>query len=87
MKPKVRRATAFGDDNHAAIEAQIEVLENDMSVDDIENRADEETEAEEELWTENQKESALYARQWMDGDEKESPSHSWAGLVEKKGNQ
>lgn len=27
MKPKVRRKTSFGDDNHEAIEAQIMVLE------------------------------------------------------------
>lgn len=81
MQPKVRHFTAFGDDNRAAISAQIEVLENDMSVEDIEDRADNEIAAEEELWTGNQKESALQARQWMDGDEKESPSKSWQGLV------
>lgn len=83
MKPKVRRMTAFGDDNHAAIEAQIEVLENDLSEDDIYNRANEETAAAEELWTERQRENATHARQWMDGEEKESPSQSWAGLAKK----
>lgn len=35
LKPKVKRYTFFGDDNHAAINAQIEVLEKGMDDDAI----------------------------------------------------
>ncbi len=35
MKPKVKRFTAFGDDNHAAIDAQIDVLKNGLNAGDI----------------------------------------------------
>lgn len=35
MKPKVRRFSMFGDDNWAAIEAQIRVLEEDLDEDEI----------------------------------------------------
>lgn len=83
MKTSVRHFTTFGDDNHAAIEIQIEVLKEDMSIEDIENRGDPDIAAEEELWNESQLEAALRARQWMDGEENESPSKSWEGLVGK----
>ncbi|MGE0333193.1 MAG: hypothetical protein AB7P37_21140 [Ramlibacter sp.] len=37
IKPRVRRYTAFGDDNHALIDAQIDVLECRFSNDDVHN--------------------------------------------------
>ena len=35
LKPKVRERTAFGDDNHAAIDAQLSVLRERMSSDEV----------------------------------------------------
>lgn len=83
MKPKVRRWTYFGDDNWAAIEAQIDVLTRNLSEDDVCDEYDEENE--EEGKTEYSKESALHACQWLTGEEKDPPSKGWKVLIEKKG--
>lgn len=77
MRPKVRHFTAFGDNNRDAIEAQIAVLDGNLTIDEIEDKK------EEGDWSENQRESATYARYWMDGDEPDSPSSGWAPLVGK----
>lgn len=76
IKPKVRHFTAFGDDNHAAIDAQIEVLENDLDEDDIDNMDGAEFE------TENEVSAARDAALWRDGNfEGGSPSEEWGTLV------
>ncbi len=76
MKPKVQRTTLFGDNNHAAIDADIDVLKHDLSTDDI-------YDAYEDMHVAD---SALYARAWLDGDEDEPPSgpECWGGLVREK---
>ncbi len=76
MKPKVRHRTASGDDNRAAIEAQIEVIEKRMTDDQIYDKLDEEE------WNETLVDSANDARNWLTGDEPEPPSKGWAELVE-----
>ena len=35
MQPKVKRFSSFGDDNHEAIDAQLDVLKNDLTDDEI----------------------------------------------------
>ena len=35
VRPKVRRVTAFGDDNLAKLDAQVKVLEDDLDSDDV----------------------------------------------------
>ena len=62
VRPKVRPRSMFGDDNLASLDAQIEVLENDMDDDDIYDKYDHADASEYVL------EAALYARQWIDGD-------------------
>lgn len=59
IKPKVRRYTFFGDDNHAAIDAQIVVLEEDYDEDAIYG----EWEDDEHVLS-----SALEALAWKEGD-------------------
>ena len=86
MKPKVRRRTMFGDNNHEAIEAQIEVLDEDLTDDDVYDRLiteDEETGDTEGEWTQHVVDAALRVIQWRDGEEEESPSKSWEPLVQK----
>jgi len=84
-KEKVRRYTAFNDDNWKAIEATIEVMESNMTEDAIfDKRADENDEAQMEddaLWNGHTSDAALQARHWMDGDEDESPKDSYAQLA------
>ena len=76
MKPQVRRTTAFGDDNHEAIDAQIRVLDEDMNEDEIYG----EWEGDENRLRDN----ALEARRWMDGESEDgTPSYGWKDLVTK----
>lgn len=81
MKPTVRERSGFGDDHHAAIDAQLDVLETRMSTDDIYDHGDEEKVGEEEVWADNVRDAAIEARQWLDGESKNAPSKEWKPLV------
>lgn len=89
MKTLIPQYTAFGDNNREKIEAEIRVLADDMSEDEIygewpvDGKDDEESN---ELLREYgaQNSAALYARRWMDGEEEESMSQGWAPLAKKK---
>lgn len=85
LKYKVRSHSAFGDDNVAAIEAAICVLEEHMDNDDIYERYEEQRDDDNEIiqGSQNELDHALEALQWMQGDEKESPSSGWVSLVSK----
>ena len=74
MKPKVRHHTGFGDDNWAAIEVQIRVLEQLLDADDIYDRWD---------MDDHLLESAMYARDWLDDRDCASLSgpDGWGSLV------
>ena len=74
MKPHVRRFSAFGDDNRAAIGAAIKVLEHLLPEGAIYDR-----------WEDLQHllDSALDARRWLDGAESVAPSSDWKSLVRK----
>lgn len=72
LKPKVRKRTAFGDDNHAAIDAQLAVLRERMSSDEVHD-------AYGDQYTFD---AALSAHDWMTGDlasDEDAPAASWAG--------
>ena len=71
LKPKVRRFSGFGDDNHAAIDLQILVLEERMDNDEINDRYEDTDE----------NSHAYECVQWMDGEAEEAPSAGWKGLV------
>jgi hypothetical protein len=81
MKPKVRRKTAFGDDNWEKIDAQIRVLEESMDEDEIYAAWSDDNDPEH---NQDLIHNALDARQWMEGDvdEPELPSKGWENLVQ-----
>ena len=89
MSTLIPQYTAFGGNNREKIEAEIRVLADDMSEDEIygewpmDGKDDKETEEFQREYAE-QNSSALYARRWMDGEEKESMSSNWAPLAKKK---
>ena len=62
VRPKVRPHSIFGDDNLVQLDAQVEVLEGDLSNGDIYNKYDHAGA------DENALEAALYARQWIEDD-------------------
>ena len=78
MKPRVRPSNLFGDDNHAAIEVQMEVLNRKMNASEIANRWGEDGEdADDDLLV-----AALDAHDWYTGSSDEGPpSEGWKDLV------
>lgn len=86
MKPKVVRMTAFGDDNHESIDAQIELLKERMDEDAMCERTQYEDDIEENgrddsKWSPHAGDIARQALDWMNGDSDESPSSDWEPLV------
>jgi hypothetical protein len=74
MKPNVRMTSAFGDNHHNAIDAQIRVLDELMDEEDIETIFDDDAQ--------NVRDEAYNALQWMLGeDEYDAPSQGWQELV------
>ena len=77
VKPEIAalreiRAKVFGDDNHAAIDAQIAVLTYDMDWEVIGGQYGHD---------DNQYSAAGAARAWLDGDTPDAPSSDWASLA------
>lgn len=69
-----RRRTLFGDDNVAAINAQIEVLKEGLSEGDVDDRQDNETYSEHTAYI------ARDAAQWLHGHTDQPPAAGWKGL-------
>jgi hypothetical protein len=79
LKPKVRQRTAFGDDNHAAIDTQLAVLRERMSSDEMYDAYGDE---ESDEFDQHTFDAALSAHDWMTGalaGDEESPAASWVG--------
>jgi hypothetical protein len=75
MKPKVRRYSGFGEDNHAILDAQVRVLEEKMTDDQIWDAwPSEEHDVEMGL-------SARDAMRWASGKEKKAPHVEWEPLA------
>jgi hypothetical protein len=73
IKPRVRRYSMFGDDHHASIEAQIDVLRKNLDNDAIYDSFD---------GKESILDNAIQAQQWRDGESEEgAPSVGWAELA------
>lgn len=84
LKDKMPQRTAFGDDNREAIEAEIVVLKDNLTEQQIDDRSWFEDEGEDESkWSSHTNDSARYAYNWKIGHEKEPPSHGWKPLVKK----
>ena len=76
LQQKVRPYSAFGDDHRAAIAAQIVVLEERLTEDDVWDRYGDDAE--------NIRENAEEAARWLEGDTDEKTlSENWACLVQK----
>lgn len=85
LKPRVRPVSAFGDDNRAAIEAQIAVLTERMSLDDVYDRFGVGAFLDEDEFDQYALDSALVAHDWLHGlraADEESPAKTWEGLTQ-----
>lgn len=79
LKTRVRQYTAFGDDNHAALDAQCAVLRKRMSMDDVYIEFGDEESPD---FTQHTLDAALEAHDWMTGlraADEGSPSQGWTG--------
>lgn len=76
---KVRSTTMFGDDNVAAVAAQIDVLKNYLDDDEIYNQYDRASSSEYVL------DAAIHAREWMDGENEDDDDELAKGWPLKEG--
>ena len=75
MKPKIRHYSGFGEDNHAMVDAQIRVLKDKMTDDQIWD-----------AWPTEEKDTeirlnAQEAMRWAKGEEKNPPHVEWEPLA------
>lgn len=76
--PKVPRSTAFGENNHAAISAQVEALQEGRDLEDLDELL------ESGDLDENSFDAARYAIKWrddVDAADDGSPSSGWEALA------
>jgi hypothetical protein len=77
LKPNVRRRSFFGDDNHAAIDAQVAVLRDLLTGDQIHSRYEGG-----DLRSSNYVlDAALEARQWLEGEMDGNLVDDWKSLT------
>lgn len=74
VKLRIPHTTAFGDSNHDAIDAQVEVLQEEMTEDDIYEKWPDDTDM-------HTRTAAQEAQQWMDGESEDVPSADWATIA------
>lgn len=82
VHPLVPTHSFFGDDNRAAIDAQIKVLEEGMSLDEVHAAFGEFTD--EGDFSQNTLDCALTAHDWLQGDladDEASPAFGWEGIA------
>jgi len=78
MQPRVRHYSGFGDDHHAAIDAQVDALTEALSEADVYGKYGDEANVD---FADNVFRAALDAVDWRAGDSDEVPSEGWAELV------
>ena len=85
MKPTVRRASIFGDDHHAAIDAQIQVLDKRWDPDEAADEYSDEHDYPENVCTAAYDAAKWLAGQWstVEFDGAKYPSETWKSLVVK----
>ena len=82
VHPKVPTHSFFGDDNRAAIDAQIRVLQERMSLDEVHDTFGELTADGD--FSQNTLDCALTAHDWLNGDlaaDEASPAFGWEGIA------
>lgn len=78
LRLTVRSESSFGDNHKDAIDAQIQVLEEDMSEDEVCEKFTNIEEAEEDGYKQNVIDAAMEAALWLSGEtESGSPSEEW----------
>lgn len=82
VHPRVPTHSVFGDDNRAAIDAQIRVLEEGMTLDEVHDTFGELTD--EGDFSQNTLDCALTAHDWLHGllaADEAAPAAGWQGIA------
>ena len=74
MKPKVRKFSAFGDNHHEAIDAQLEVIRQEVQEEDFDDSYEDDAD--------HVRDAAQRALDWMQGITEETPSDEWKDLIQ-----
>lgn len=77
------KLSPHGHDNHACVDAQLEVLKYNMTEDTIYERGDAEVTVPKRFWTVDVRDSAEAALKWKLGESFEAPSVDWETMVQK----
>lgn len=75
LKGRIPQFSTFGDDHHAAIDAQVWVIANSSSESDVYTRASE------DQWTDAVTIAALDAVRWLEDLEYPAPAEDWESLA------
>ena len=81
MQPNVRRFSAFGDDHHGAIDAQIGTLTDRLNANAVHDAFGEDAMGDD--FSQNELDAALEASDWMfdEAADDQPPSADWQSLV------
>ena len=71
VKKRLGRYSGFGDDNHAAIDAQVEFFEKNLDRDAVYDQG----------WSQHQESSVQDACNWVEGEEEVSPAEGWEEIA------
>lgn len=82
LKKRLPKLSPHGHDNHACVNAQIEVLNNTITEDDIFERGDEAT-PKAKFWNADVRDSAESALKWKLGESFEAPAVDWETMIKK----
>lgn len=81
-KRKIQRRNVFGEDNWAKLDAELTVLKEQLTEEDVWDRsAGEGEEDDSKEWDFVTGEAARDAAMWLAGDTDDSPSENWSVLV------
>lgn len=82
IKPSVRKTSAFGDNHHDAIDAQIDVLENKLTLTKIDQHYGvDDTMEDEDEQPQNVYDAAVEAYEWLFERSEDLPSDGWKELI------
>lgn len=83
LRGQLPKLSPRGEENHTCIDAQIEVLNNKFTEDDIYERGDIETTPTKKFWNSDVRNSAMSALNWKLGESFEAPSVDWDVMLKK----
>ena len=83
VRGQLPKLSPHGHDNHACVNAQIEVLTTNITEDEIFERGDIEATPKQKVWIDDVRESAESALKWKTGESFEAPSVDWDVMVKK----